>query len=465
MNNSGQFLFNLPVKTIDALVGSLRYIRQAKLWLQVVVAMVLGIICGTLLSPDMGWVSKETSEIVGAWVGLPGSIFLALIQMIVVPLILSSIVQGIASAGNVDKLKTTGLAVVTFFVLTSALAVTLGITVGSIVRPGDYIDSALLLSNKAPIPSIPKTAAEKPLDFYETEPSETNLLETLPTKVSGILPKNPISSIVEGDMFQIVVFSIILGIGMLMLRRESARPLFDLTSSIQEVSMAIVGMAMSFAPLAVFALLTQSMIKTGPTVLSGLGIYTASVIGAMVILYVLYVAIAVIFSGISPIKFLKAAREPGLIAFSVNSSAATMPVTVKSAQENLNVDPALAQFIVPLGATINMGGTACYQGLSTLFMAQIFGLDLSTASLIALVVTAVGASIGTPAVPGVGIVVLSGVLASAGVPLEGIPLIVGLDRILERFRTALNVTGDLVACVIMDRFQAKKLRLDGNPPH
>ena len=271
----------------------------------------------------------------------------------------------------------------------------------------------------------------------------------------GVLPDNPMSSIVEGEMLQIVIFSIIIGIGLLLLDGPSARPLGDLFLSIQKVSMAIVGLAMSFAPLAVFGLLTQSMIKTGPQALFGLGVYAGCVVGAMALLYFIYILIAFFVGGKNPIQFIQGSRDATLIGFSTNSSAATMPITVKSAEEKLNVRSSLAQFIVPLGATINMGGTACYQGLTTLFMAQLFGLDLSLSALTALTVTAVGASIGTPAVPGVGIIVLSGVLSSAGVPLVGLPLILGLDRILERFRTSLNVTGDLVACVVMERFTKK----------
>jgi Na+/H+-dicarboxylate symporter len=274
-------------------------------------------------------------------------------------------------------------------------------------------------------------------------------LKDLPSKLTGILPDNPLSSLVKGDMLQIVIFAIIIGIGLLILKPESAKPLSELFESIQQVSMAIVGIAMSFAPIAVFGLLAQSMMKTGPSVLLGLGVYAGSVVLAMLLLYVTYVIVVVLLARKSPLAFVSASREAALMGFSTNSSAATMPITVQSAEQNLGVSSSLAQFIVPLGATINMGGTACYQGLSTLFMAQLFGLDLSTSALTALTVTAVGASIGTPAVPGVGIIVLSGVLSSAGVPLAGLPLILGLDRILERFRTSLNVTGDLAACAVV----------------
>jgi len=442
-------ILDIPTQSLKNLQKPLNYVRKAKLWLQVLVAMLSGIIFGVLVTPSMGIFADSTSRIIGEWVALPGHLFLALIQMIVVPLIFTSILQGIAATGDISRLKSTGLYAVLFFVTTTILAVILGISVGLFFKPGSYIDADIMISSKE---ARQELAQIKEKSGNLVQQSEGNALETLPSRVTDILPQNPMNSMVQGDMLQIVIFAIIFGLGMLMLKPESAKPLFDLTSSVQEVSMQIVGIAMSFAPLAVFGLLAQSVISTGPESLVGLGFYALAVIGSMMILYVFYIFLALVLGRVSPLLFLKAIREPTIIGFSTNSSAATMPVTVKSAEEGLGVPSSLTQFIIPLGATINMGGTACYQGLTTLFMAQIYGLDLSLSAILALVVTAVGASIGTPAVPGVGIIVLSGVLSSAGIPLAGLPLILGADRILERFRTSLNVTGDLTACVVLNRF-------------
>ena len=253
-------------------------------------------------------------------------------------------------------------------------------------------------------------------------------------------------------MLQIVIFAIVLGVGLLSVPPESSKPLFELLGSVQQICMAIVATVMTFAPVAVFGLLAQVMIKTGPGILAGLGAYAAVVVFGMAVLLAFYLAIAAVLGGRNPLFMLRSIREPFLLGFSTNSSAATMPVTVKTAEDVLKVRPSLAQFIVPLGATMNMGGTALYQALATIFMAQFYQIDLPIGVLLALVATTVGASIGTPAVPGVGIVVLASVLSSVGVPLTGLALIVGLDRILERFRASLNITGDLVACVVMDRF-------------
>lgn len=445
-------LLGIPIQSLKNLQRPLESIRKAKLWLQVLIAMLAGISFGIFLTPSMGFFEETTARIVGEWVALPGHLFLALIQMIVVPLIFTSILQGIAATGDMNKLKSTGLYAVLFFLGTTVLAVILGISVGLFFKPGSYIDADKMASSPEARAELAQIQ-QKSEDLVQQE--DGSVLERLPSRVTSILPQNPMNSIVEGDMLQIVIFAIIFGLGMLMLNPESAQPLFDITASVQEVSMQIVGIAMSFAPLAVFGLLAQSVISTGPESLIGLGFYALSVVGSMLILYVFYIFLAFSLGRTSPLLFIKTIREPTLIGFSTNSSAATMPVTVKSAEEGLGVPSTLTQFIVPLGATINMGGTACYQGLTTLFMAQIYGLDISMSALLALIVTAVGASIGTPAVPGVGIIVLSGVLSSAGIPLTGLPLILGADRILERFRTSLNVTGDITACVVLNRFVKK----------
>jgi Na+/H+-dicarboxylate symporter len=432
----------------------LRKLIKGRLWLQIILAMVLGVAAGIALSPDTGWVSTSTAQAVGGWLALPGQLFLAVIQMIVVPLILASIIRGIAAATDVQQLKSTGLWVMAYFLGTTVMAVVIGISLGLVLRPGSYVDASALEHTEAHA-SVTQSIVNEAEKAAETKEPVT--IGNLPEQLIGILPTNPISSIAQGQMLQIVIFAVIVGIGLLSLTPEAAKPLLELMGSIQGVCMAVVGALMTIAPLAVFGLLSQAMIKTGPQVLTGLGTYAGSVVLGMAILLVVYTAIAVILGNVRPRRFLSAIREPILLAFSTDSSAATMPITIKSAEEKLRVRPSLTQFIVPLGATVNMGGTALYQGLATIFMAQMFQMDLPLSALVALVATALGASVGTPAVPGVGIIVLATVLNSAGIPLAGLALIIGVDQILERFRTSLNVTGDLVACTVMDRFMPARL--------
>jgi len=442
-------------RSIANLIPTLHRLIRQRLWLQVLIGMGLGIGTGLLLNPEAGWVSEPVANGLGQWLALPGRLFLAFIQMIVVPLILASIIRGIAAATDVQQLRTTGTGLAVYFVVTTAAAAIIGIVIGLTVRPGEFVDRTTVGAQAIELPAETQEA------IAEVQQNETRLAD-LPERITQVLPTNPMSSIVEGEMLQIVIFAIVIGIGLLSVPVSSAKPLLELLGSVQQICMAIVGVVMTFAPVAVFGLLAQAMIKAGMSVLTGLAAYALVVVAGMAILLVFYVAIAIILGNRSPLGFLSAIREPFLLGFSTNSSAATMPVTVKTAEDALKVRPSLSQFVVPLGATINMGGTALYQGLATIFMAQLFQIDLPIGVLIALVVTAVGASIGTPAVPGVGIVVLATVLSSAGIPLTGLTLIIGIDSVLERFRTSLNVTGDLVACVVMERFASS--RAQGTEP-
>jgi len=438
-------LESLSPTALKTLTEPLRRLITGRLWLQVLIAMALGVGLGLVVSPDTGWVSEPTALAVGEWISLPGHLFLAFIQMIVIPLILASIIQGMAGATDIQQLKSTGIWLGVYFLGATVMATVIGISLALVLRPGSYVDVKGLLGG------VDQSAVAPAVDA--AAPSGQGLsLGNLPERVTDILPTNPMAALAQGDMLQIVIFAIVLGLGLLSLEPRSARPLLDLFGSIQSVSMAVVGVAMRFAPVAVFGLLAQAMIKTGPAVLTGLGIYAAAVVLGMALLLVVFLVLVATLGRRNPLRFFTGIREPFLLAFSTNSSAATMPVTVKSAEEQLGVRRSISQLVVPLGATVNMGGTALYQGLATLFMAQMFQMDLPVSALIALVVTALGASIGTPAVPGVGIIVLASVLSSVGVPLTGLALIIGLDQVLERFRTSLNVTGDLVGCVIMDRF-------------
>ena len=266
-----------------------------------------------------------------------------------------------------------------------------------------------------------------------------------------IITGKPLNAMMNMQMLQIVLFSIIIGLALVSLKPEKSKPMLDLLGSLQDVCLTVVRWAMYIAPIAVFGLLAQITIKTGLDALFGMGIYVGTVLLGLFLLLCFYLLIVTFVSGRKPLAFLSAIREVQLLAFSTSSSAAVMPLSIKTAEEKLNVRPSTSQFLIPLGATINMDGTALYQGVATVFLAQIFGIDLSFGELLMVMVTAVGASIGTPATPGVGIIILSMVLNSMGVPPAGIALIIGVDRILDMARTSINVTGDLVACTVMDK--------------
>jgi Na+/H+-dicarboxylate symporter len=411
-----------------------------RLWAKVLVGMVAGVVVGILLGPSVGWVPPRWATPIGEWLALPGLLFLSVIQMIVVPLVVAAVIRGIASSSDVEQLKRGGALLGIYFLATTVLATVLGIAIGAVFRPGAYVD-----------PDIARGLTQESVSSVAPLEGGGLDLQSLPGELISLLPVNPLGAMVEGEMLQVVIFSLLLGITLLGLKPETSKPLLELMGSLQAVCMAIVGSVMRLAPYAVFGMLARVMINTGVGVLVGLGAYVASVLFGMLVLLGVFLAIAMVLGGQSPGRFLAHIRDAQLLAFSTDSSAATMPLSIQTAEEKLGVRPSIAQLVMPIGASVNMGGTALYQGLATMFMAQLFGIDLPLSSLLAVVVTALGASIGAPATPGVGIVVLATVLQASGIPLAGLALILGVDQVLERVRCVLNVTGDLVAAVVMDR--------------
>lgn len=333
-----------------------------------------------------------------------------------------------------------GSKVVIYFLFTSIVAVIIGVSVASFIKPGNYIESS----------QLEKTPEEVSVDKDKLANSEVDFKE-IPSAIVSAIPKNPLNEMVQSEMFKIVIFSIIVGLALISLKPKQSRPLLNLLGSIQSVTMKIVGWAMQIAPLAVFGLIAQLTIQTGLETLTGIGFYVITVLAALFIMLCFYLLIALVVGKWSPWNYLSKIKEAQLLAFSTDSSVATMPLSIKTAQEKLKVRPSISQFIIPVGATVNMDATALFQGAATIFIAQVYNLELGIGTLLVLVATAVGSSIGTPATPGVGIIVLSAVLKSVGVPLEGLALIIGVDRILEMFRTSINVSGDLTASVVMEK--------------
>lgn len=411
-----------------------------RLWAKILVAMALGIAVGIVLGPTVGWFPSQWAAPLGEWLALPGLLFLTVIQMVVVPLVVAAVIRGLAASTDLNQLKRGGILLAIYFVGTTVLATILGIALGLVLKPGSFVD-----------PEVARNLAAGGAQAVQPLDTEGLSVSTLPSQIISILPANPLGAMVEGQMLQVVLFSLLLGVALVSVAPSTSKPLLDLMGSLQGVCMAIVGWVMRLAPYAVFGLLARVMLNTGLGVLVGVAAYVASVLVGMLVLLALFVVVAMIWGRRRPLRFLSDIRDAQLIAFSTDSSAATLPVSIQTAEEKLGVRPSVAQLVMPLGASVNMGGTALYQGLATMFMAQLFGLDLPLSSLVALVVTALGASIGAPATPGVGIVVLATVLQSSGIPLAGLTLILGVDQILERVRCVLNVTGDLVAATVMDR--------------
>ena len=415
---------------------------NGRLWLKVMLALVLGVLAGILLGPDLGLVSAAAVKTITSWLALPGQIFLAAIQMIVVPLVVASIVLGLAANNNPAAMKKNGLIAITFILLSTAIAAAIGIFLALNIQPGHFVDASSLVESGV---------AEGANIVAKGFPAASEL----PSKVSGLIPKNPLASMATGEMLQVILFSAVLGAALISIPAQQSKPLFDLFSALQEVSLRIVSWAMLLAPLAVFGLIAQLVANLGIEVLTGIAIYVFTVILGLLIVACMYFAVAKVTSG-QPLKvFFINVRELLLLAFSTSSSAAVMPISLNVVEEKLKVKPEISRFLIPLGATINMTGTAMYQGVATVFLAQIFNVDLSLFNYVFIVTMAVAASIGSPATPGAGIIILSMVLEGVGIPAAGIAIILGVDRILDMCRTSINVLGDVVACTTVQYFSSQ----------
>ncbi|MFO7604000.1 MAG: dicarboxylate/amino acid:cation symporter [Gammaproteobacteria bacterium] len=439
-----------PRRHVDYLSHTLSSLVKGRLWLKVLIAMFCGILTGILIGPGVGFVPADTAITVGNWLALPGQLFLTLIQMIVMPLVFASVIRGLTASESIDTLKKMGGGVVVYFVLTTTAAIIIGLWVAFLLKPGNFVDAEQLRA----------TAPQAPAAVVQNDVPVTPSMSELPEQIITLLPTNPLTSMVEGQMLQVVLFAMIMGIALVMMKPAQSKPLLDLMVSLQEVCMTVVGWAMRLAPIAVFGLMAQLATKIGLAAMLGMAVYVGTVLLGLLILLAMYLLLLFVVARDRPLVFLRAVREVMLLAFSTSSSAAVMPLSIKTAEEKLKIHPSISQFVIPLGATINMNGTALYQGVATVFLAQVFGVDLSTGVLLLVVVTAVGASIGSPGTPGVGIVILAMVLETAGIPGAGIALIIGVDRLLDMSRTSVNVCGDLVAARLMHVWLMPKLQAD-----
>ena len=428
-------------KPLKRLSAQLYTLVEKRLWLKVLIAMVLGLTAGVILGPTVGLIHADLSIIIGNWLALPGQLFLATIQMIVIPLVFASIILGIASSEDVNQLKKLGSVVSIYFVITTAIAALIGIGIALISLTGKTlsVDINTVTSHSAQaIKSIETVSSPRVND--------------LPQVLIELLPGNPLSSMVEGQMLQIVIFALIFGIALVAMPPTQSKPLLELLGSLQQVCMMIVKWAMWLAPIAVFGLMARLTSQVGINALIGMLHYVLTVVFALLLLLLFYLILIYFFTRQSPIQFLKATRELLLLAFSTSSSAAVMPLSIKTAEEKLGIRRSISQFVIPLGATINMNGTALYQAVATIFLAQVYGVDITLSGMLLIVTMAVGASIGSPATPGVGIVILASILNTVGIPPEGIALILGVDRILDMSRTSINVAGDIVAAKLMNKW-------------
>jgi Na+/H+-dicarboxylate symporter len=396
---------------------------------KILIGLILGIVAGLIGGP-------ESINLAKTWIAPIGTLFINLIKMVIVPVVLASLVVGAASLGDVKKLGRVGLKTIVFYLFTTAVAVTIGIVFAFLMDPGKGL-------------SIPANAVFK---AKEAPPLSQVLINMFPT--------NPIQALYNADMLQIIVFALFLGVGITLVGQR-AKPVENFFDGLAEVTYKIIDIIMKLAPYGVFALIMPVVAANGPKVLIPLAkVILAVYAGCLFHMFFTYGFFLSTFGRMNPIKFFKGIFPAQLIAFSTCSSAATLPVNLKCTQENLGVSKEVSSFVLPLGATINMDGTAIYQGLCALFVAQVYGIDLSLGQMAIIVLTGTLASIGAAGVPGAGLIMLTLTLQSVNLPIEGIALIAGIDRVLDMARTTLNITGDAVASLIVQRSEEKHQHTD-----
>ena len=436
----------MVIKSFKYPIPQITYLIKKKLWAQVLVALFCGLVLGLILGPEVGIVEKDTAKVITDWLAIPANLFLKIIQMIIIPLIFASIIRGITSSGSLEHLQKIGLGVSLYFVTTTVIALTIGILLVTTIEPGNFIDSSLIRESFGIV------------DIEPIERTEFNI-QDIPQGLVSLIPSNPLASFMSGEMLSIIVFALIVGVSMIALPKQSSQPILDLLEAIQKITMKVVSWAMRLAPLAAFGLIAGITSKIGISALVGIGTYMLTVVLGLFVMLFIYVLIIKFFAKRPLSSTFVMMRDAQLLAFSTSSSAAVMPLSIKTAEEKMKVKPKVSQFIIPLGATINMDGTALYQIIAVFFLAQLFNIDLGFTTILLISLTALAASIGAPSAPGTGIVILSTILIAAGIPPVAVVLLLGVDRILDMTRTMVNVTGDLTACLFFD----KRIKSDEPP--
>ena len=418
-----------------------------KILIGLVLGLVVGLAVNALQAPidraiEGGGVVGWALSFAGRGSGFVGDLFIRLLRFIAVPIVLFSLIVGAASLGDLKKLGRIGGKTMGIYIATTAVAITVGLLLANTIKPGSFVSAEVrdrLAGEQAEQAAQRIDAATAP-DVWGV------LLEIVPT--------NPFRALAEGEMLQIVFFALALGVALSLVKPALAQPVIRTFDALNEAIIKIVQAIMEIAPYAVFMLIARVVATMGLEVLGALAIYSITVVsGLLVMILLVYPALLRLLAGVGYARFFGAMAPAQLLAFSSSSSSATLPVTIECAEKRLGVKEEVSSFVLPLGATINMDGTALYQGVATVFIAQLFGLDLTLPQQLTIVLTATLASIGTAGVPGVGMVMLVIVLKSINMPAEmmaaGIAVIFGVDRLLDMCRTVCNVTGDaMVAAVV-----------------
>ncbi|MFL2620706.1 MAG: dicarboxylate/amino acid:cation symporter [Flavobacteriaceae bacterium] len=419
--------------------------KKIPLHWKIIIGMILGVFFGFIMS-NFNEVGKQ---FISDWIKPFGTIFINALKLIAIPLILASLIKGISDLKDISKLSKMGGVTITTYIITTVIAVSIGLAIVNVIKPGD---------------SISEETRTELLSAYEDDADEKREVAKV-AKNSGplqpiidIVPSNIINAATDNkNMLQIIFFSILFGISMILIPEKKSKPLKEFFDSLNEVILKIIDIIMNFAPYGVFALLATLIVEAPKwDLLKSLLLYSITLIIGLLLLILVYIIIVRLLLNKSPNFFIKGILPAQLVAFSTSSSAATLPVTMDRVHNNLNVKKEVSSFVLPIGATINMDGTAVYQAIAAVFIAQTFGLDLTLTAQLGIIVTATLASIGAAAVPSAGIIVLVIVLAQAGIPEAGLALIFAVDRPLDMCRTVVNITGDATVSMLVDKIVSKK---------
>ncbi len=410
---------------------------------QILIGMVIGVMWG-LLAVHWQWI-QFTDYYVKPW----GTIFINLLKLIAVPLIIVSLISGVSNLTDISKLSRIGFKTLGFYILTTVIAITVGLIIVNISNPGKVFPEEKASEFNQKYASNVKEKQSQAAELKEVSPLQP-LVDIVPSNFFNALTDNT-------KMLQVIFFAILFGIAMVFIPAEKVKPVKDLIDGLNDVVLKIIDIIMKMAPFGVFALIAALIVdvagdhpKDTLSLFAALGLYALTVIlGLLIMIFVIYPIFIKLFTKIKYRKFLKAISPVQLLAFSTSSSAATLPFTMETAEEKLGVSNETASFVLPLGATVNMDGTSLYQAVAAVFLAQVYGMHLGLGAQLTIILTATLASIGSAAVPGAGIVMLVIVLTAVGIPTEGIALIFAVDRPLDMLRTAVNVTGDTTIASII----------------
>jgi len=399
------------------------------------------ILIGLLLGVVVGLVFGEKATVIEPI----GKIFLRLITLVVIPLVLVSLMLGTASVGDIKKVGRMGIKALAYFMVTTVIAITVGLLVANLTKPGLGLNK----ETQEQLYKSYESKAQVGLERLKEKPSTIQILVE-------IVPTNPLQALAEGNMLQVIFLALLFGTALTMIKKEKSETLIRLLDAVNDAVIEVVHIAMKLAPLGVLALIPGVVGQFGLHILVTLLKYAVAVIGGLFIYTFTFNSLAVGFLGkMSPARFYKGIKDPMLIAFSTSSSNVTLPVAMDTL-EHMGAERKFSSFVMPLGATINMDGTALYQGVSAVFIAQIFGLPLTLGDQLMIVLMATLASVGAAGVPAAGIVTLVIVLKQIGIPLEGLALILGVERILDMCRTTTNVIGNLAASIVIREWEKDK---------